>query len=373
MRGLSDKIDSKGESRDFRFGDGAVVRSKVSVRIPVCVAKSWKELKLHVLPGETPLLLARPDLERWKVVVDYGSKLVRVDGVAVKPAYTSNGHYMLNIFDDLQDVLIVEEFVAKKDDDDEDETTFVNTMITDDVSDLEYDVEVTMDEGVVEESIYSAVHNSEEHNRVLKFWEAYVDEGRLGQYLACIGDVQVSRFTLPDWNFCDEEQRKEFRRLAEVEEPHHVMVAPECRLWSPMQNLNYRTPERKEELQNLRTLEENTYLQFYKDIHVDGKRIGYDTTLEQPADGMSWKTDTLESMRGYYETVLDRCRTGLKAHPEDKLFVKKPTRFRSTSRKVAEAVNLMFVWRSRPHTNVWTRSSSEEDAELRITFGSAAW
>ena len=59
MRELSDKVDSKGESRDFRFGDGAVVRSKVSVTIPVCVAKSWKELKLHVLPGETPLLLAR--------------------------------------------------------------------------------------------------------------------------------------------------------------------------------------------------------------------------------------------------------------------------------------------------------------------------
>ena len=357
MRGLSDKVDSKGESRDFRFGDGAVVRSKVSVTIPVCVAKSWKELKLHVLPGETPLLLARPDLERWKVVVDYGNKMVRVDGVAVKPAYTSNGHYMLNIFDDLQDVLNVEEFVAKKEDEDEDETTYVNSMVTDDVSDLECDVEVTLDEGVVEESIYSAVHNSEEHNRVLKFWETYVDEGRLGQYLACIGDVQVSRFTLPDWDFCDEEQRKEFRRLAELEEPHHVMVAPECRLWSPMQNLNYRTPERKEELQNLRVLEEHSHLQFYKDIHVDGKRIGYDTTLEQPADGMSWKTETLESMRGYYETVLDRCRTGLKAHPEDKLFVKKPTRFRSTSRKVAEAVNLRCLCGNNGHTQMFGRGA----------------
>ena len=190
MRGLADKIDVQGENRDFRFGDGVVVRSKVSARIPVCIAKQWKELTLHVLPGETPLLLARPDLERWNTVVDYGNKVVRVDGVAVKPAYTSNGHYMLNIFDDLQDVLNVEDFVAKKEDDEE--TTFVNSMITDDISDMEYDLEVAMDEGVVEESIYTAVHNSEEHNRVLKFWEAYVDEGRLGQYLASIGDVQVS-------------------------------------------------------------------------------------------------------------------------------------------------------------------------------------
>ena len=246
--------------------------------------------------------------------------------------------------------------MAKKEDDEE--TTFVNSMITDDISDMEYDLEVTMDEGVVEESIYTAVHNSEEHNRVLKFWEAYVDEGRLGQYLASIGDVQVSRFTLPDWDFRDEDQRKEFRRLAEQEEPHHIMVAPECRLWSPMmQNLNYKTPERKEELANLRTLEEHNHLQFYKDIHYDGKRIGYDTTLEQPADRMSWKTETLESMRGYYETVLDRCRTGLKASPDDTLFVKKPTRFRSTSRKVVEAVNLRCLCGNLGHTQMFGRGA----------------
>ena len=39
MRGLVDKIDTQGD-RDFRFGDGVVVRSKVSVRIPVCIAKT---------------------------------------------------------------------------------------------------------------------------------------------------------------------------------------------------------------------------------------------------------------------------------------------------------------------------------------------
>ena len=210
---------------------------------------------------------------------------------------------------------------------------------------------------MVEESIYSAVHNSEEHNRVLKFWEAYVDEGRLGQYLASIGDAQVSRFTLPDWDFRDEDQRKEFRRLAEQEGPHRIMVAPECRLWSPIQNFNYKTPERKEELANLRTLEEHNHLQFYKDIHMDGKRIGYDTTLEQPADGMSWKIETLESMRGYYETVLDRCRTGLKASPRNRFFVKKPTRFRSTSRKVVEAVNLRCLCGNFGHIQMFERGA----------------
>ena len=64
MRGMSDRITTKGENRDFRFGDGVVVRSKVVVKIPVCLAKAWRELTLHVLPGSTPLLLARCDLER---------------------------------------------------------------------------------------------------------------------------------------------------------------------------------------------------------------------------------------------------------------------------------------------------------------------
>ena len=90
----------------------------------------------------------------------------------------------------------------------------------------------------------------------------------------------------------------------------------------------------------MRNLEESTHLKFYDDIHSDSKKIYYDCTREQPADAVSWKTETLEKMRGYCETALDRCRTGLKLDEDDPHYVRKPTRFRSTSRKVCEAVNL---------------------------------
>ena len=136
------------------------------------------------------------------------------------------------------------------------------------------------------------------------------------------------------------EAQRDFRKLVAEEKPHHVMVVPECRLWSPMQNLNYRTPERRALLEDMRNLEEATHLKFYDDIHSDSKKIYYDCTLEQPADAVSWKTETLEKMRGYCETVLDRCRTGLKLDEDDLHYVRKPTRFRFTSRKVCEAVNL---------------------------------
>ena len=78
-----------------------------------------------------------------------------------------------------------------------------------------------------------------------------------------------------------------------------------------MQNLNYRTPERRALLPGLRNLEEETHPKFYENVPADSKKIYFDCTLEQPADAASWLTPTLENMKGYFETVLDRCRTGL--------------------------------------------------------------
>ena len=64
MRDLMHLVDTVNEVRDFRFGDGVILRSQSSMVIPVCVAKQWTKLKIHILPGTTPLLLARPDLEK---------------------------------------------------------------------------------------------------------------------------------------------------------------------------------------------------------------------------------------------------------------------------------------------------------------------
>ena len=338
MRGMEPTINR--DPRDFRFGDGVTVRSQFSARTPVCVGKTWRELTIHVLPGHTPLLLARPDLEAWNVMVNYGKKLVYVDGTEIKPVFTTNGHYMINIFDDLQNILNVED-LEQKDVNAAGEEVFLDTVITDDISDEELDLEVDVDEEIIEEMVFRVVDKSKISQRVLKFWEVYVDEGNLGKYLRKnYPDVEVRQFTLPQWNFEMPECQLQFRKLLAEEKPHHVMVTPECRLWSPMQNMNYRTPERKALLKDLRNLEEETHLKFYEDIHKDSKKLHFDCSLEQPAEAMSWKTDTLEKMKGYYETVLDRCRTGLKASDDDPHYVRKPTRFRSTSRKVCVALNL---------------------------------
>ena len=57
LRNMELGIDQ--EAKDFRFGDGAMVRSLFRATIPVCVGKIWRQLAVHVLPGHTPLLLGR--------------------------------------------------------------------------------------------------------------------------------------------------------------------------------------------------------------------------------------------------------------------------------------------------------------------------
>ena len=236
-------------------------------------------------------------------MVNYGKKLVYVDGTEIKPVFTTNGHYMINIFDDLQNILNVED-LEQKDVNAAGEEVFLDTVMTDDVSDEELDLEVDVDEETIEEMIFRVVDKSKISQRVLKFWEVYVDEGNLGKYLRKnYPDVEVRQFTLPQWNFEMPECQLQFRKLLAEEEPHHVMVTPECRLWSFMQNMNYRTPERKALLKDLRNLEEETHLKFYEDIYNDSKKLHFDCSLEQPAEAVSWKTDTLEKMKGYYDTM----------------------------------------------------------------------
>lgn len=340
LRGKNEEIEVHKETRDFRFGDGVVLRSQHAATIPVCVAGEWRKLTVHLLPGTTPLLLARPDLERWDVEMKYGKGQVFVGGKEVKTARTNNGHYMINLYDDMSEIMLNEELEK---DVPEEEVAYLGAVMQDGPTDLEdicYNVKVDIDKEYADSMIGAVLAMQVYEDRKLKFRECYVDQGNLGKYLKeNYSDVEVTWFTLPNWDFREEFRRRYFINSLEEEKPHHVFMAPECRLWSPMQHMNYRG-DRREELQMMRDEEENNHLLFYANVHQEGKKVCFDTTLEQPGEAMSWKTDTLEAMRGYYETVLDRCRTRLKANPNDQLFVKKPTRFRSTSREVVAAVNL---------------------------------
>ena len=69
--------EAKKVARDFRFRDGATLRSNVDVTFPVEVAGKETMLTASVIPGHTPLLLARPVLEKWHLVQDLAAGKVK--------------------------------------------------------------------------------------------------------------------------------------------------------------------------------------------------------------------------------------------------------------------------------------------------------
>ena len=71
-------------------------------------------------------------------MVNYGKKLVYVDGVEINPLISTNGHYMINIFDDLNNILHVKDLYYKLTVFDETEV-YLDTVISDDISDEELD------------------------------------------------------------------------------------------------------------------------------------------------------------------------------------------------------------------------------------------
>ena len=79
-----------------------------------------------------------------------------------------------------------------------------------------------------------------------------------------------------------------------------------------------------------------------KRVFLAQQRDGKGATVVHPAEVESWSTEALQ-IPDAYDALLHRCRTGLAVYNGRGTFVglaKRPTRFRTTSRHVAEKLDL---------------------------------
>ena len=91
--------------------------------------------------------------------------------------------------------------------------------------------------------------------------------------------------------------------------------------------------------------------------------IDSDYAMEHPHGAESWETETLQSMRGYFEGICNRCRTGLYYKDEyQEGPVRKQTRVRTSSREVAEALNLPCTC-TKPHVQMDGKSRALHDMQ----------
>ncbi len=95
------------------------------------------------------------------------------------------------------------------------------------------------------------------------------------------------------WDLDKKENRDALIKKIRDEEPDHIVLSPECPLWSQMQEMNAKTPEDKERLKENRRKHHDVHLNFVKQIFVMQAEAGRHAHVEQPAYAKSWKTRAL--------------------------------------------------------------------------------
>ena len=352
-------------SRDFKFGGGEMLRSSYNITLPVQVCGQDLSITASVVPGKTPFLLARPMLEEWKVQQDYAKGNLKIkDSDWFESERGQKGHYIVNLLKFPSEALGVEEVLAIPEDvivqwPLQEEIWCIEPSIeaeaTGELPLVEFEIE---DDTMIEEAMKGV-----ETDRSITFFEVYVDEGQLSQKLLDkYADVSVAKFSLPEWDFKKNHGngRKEVQLMKE-ERPLHVWLAPPCTKWSVMQNLNALTEEGKEKLSETRNEEEDFHLVFVARVFEVGEEIDSGVSCEHLRGAKSWETETRKGLkeRQVMDAECDRCRTGLVCRDSNGRVLgkgKKPTRIRTSSPFVHEALHLQCQCRNGEHGRMEGRS-----------------
>ena len=357
-KGIDLEVTTKQVTRDFRFGDGGTARSHYEVDFMAGIRGQRVRVQAAVIAGKTPFLLARPTLESLEMKQNYGTGQVSVLGLPwFQPERGHKGHYLLDL---LEYKTPEENYCMVSIDEEVLQAVDAEVQMVSDERHLEWGIEPTIDveckvnfneaeTGDLEvdyNKIYHIVNELVNHSfkkRDLRFWEVYVDQGQLATHIAeMYEDVTVSTFSLPEWDFSVKATRQKFKKLLQTEKPHFVWMAPPCTKWSPMQRINVKNEMEAEQLKNVRDVEEQSHLSLVADSFEECKVNEAGAAMEHPDSAESWRTSTMEAMKGYFEAVVDRCRTGLVYMRDGEVLgkVRKRTRIRTLSLRLAMAMDL---------------------------------
>ena len=111
------------------------------------------------------------------------------------------------------------------------------------------------------------------------------------------------------WEFNLVEHQESFLRRQEAELPHEILLTPECRLRSQMQNLACRSELQRAKLVANRKLHHDRHLMFGRKVYLSQVNGGRHCTVEQPELALSRKTKTFRALPGY-RAEFDQCTCG---------------------------------------------------------------
>ena len=107
IKGLNDRVEEAKSDKTFKFGNGATLSALKMVRFPIKMYGQETELEVHIIPGETPLLLSRDTLARWGVIQDFrNAKVTFVDSNSshwYDVERSAKGHFVFDLLGQFED------------------------------------------------------------------------------------------------------------------------------------------------------------------------------------------------------------------------------------------------------------------------------
>ena len=135
--------------------------------------------------------------------------------------------------------------------------------------------------------------------------------------------------------------REEVFNLVVNERPRLVIISWPRKFWSKLCDVNYSTPQRRRKLNQLR-VEERPFLELTERIFEEQIKNDCDAVAENPLASHAFKEPPIKRLLNRPEInigISHGCRFGLR-HPQNDLFLKKPTLWIATSPEIANAMSL---------------------------------
>lgn len=194
---------------------------------------------------------------------------------------------------------------------------------------------------VAQAEVYQVSPTMKQSGRRFTVLEVFTWSCMVSMVAVAQGWTMLEPVTLPGWNLLEKEAREEAHSYIDRVKPDLIVLAWPCRLWSPLQALNYRTVYEKAVLGKKRQ-EERPLLDFVCEVALKQRRRGGAVLGENPWLSRAWKEEAIQvAFRGEgmaYGRV-DMCMYGLK-RPDTKQCLKKPTGLAGTREIVEECQKL---------------------------------
>ena len=393
-------------SRTFHFGGDHSSLSRWIARVPVFINNSFGYVEGFIIPGETPMLMGRPIMENLGIVINFRQHQMMFDGHDWRPITLGrHGEYLLSLIEafDLELSSQPPHFDLKLNDKDAKSPGPSDTMdfeayrraehvflSSEDTHSMPGERNILLkhwkmiehalasEEKRVHSAITQALHDATPRPRLI--WEVYAGESRMNQIAESLGCHVESFGYETGWDFDKPSHRQAFLQRLATEMPDEVFLAPRCGLWSRMQAINATTPEKKQQLQELRQQHHDCHLRFTKQTYMAQVHGGRQAHVEQPHGALSWETNALRKLPGLY-VVFDQRRYGACCLDVDGLWkpVQKSTGIKTTKRALAATMNLRCD-RSHEHCRLEgqfpglsrTRTSYMEDCQPCLAANLAA-